>query len=482
MGSDRAQGSNGSPLTPESLLTRAAITGVRARAGFTPRKIETRIPSCPPDHKPVAPSAAADRLKQLFIQSDAGLIGEWIALARGHGVRAADADVPALLGWLASHARRDAAAYEVVGSRGVWLAALNPQWTLPHGAGGMPVDIEAVWQTGTAQERAAVLATVRLTHPARARAIVESTWKSDSADERRSFSLVLHESPTIDDEPFFERALDDKSKHIRAVAAMALIRIPGSAFRARMDERLRACIVVEGKRGVLKRRPQVTLSSPTAFDKAWERDGIEEQAASGKGKRAWWLRQIIASTGLSVWTEATELDPAGVCQAIAKDGYAHVAFDALIEVAARERNAGLSRALLDHALASDSPDVGLIATLWTSLPHPDNETLALAALPHQSFRQADRWRIFATLDRPWSEAFSERALAALAAGSRPQSGPVAWELNHFMEPIARVVAPSVADAFGDVVRGHFKDEPPPSVTSTIHLARIRAEMHKEFGS
>src|SRR5262249_35465340 len=123
--------------------------------------------------------------------------------------------------------------------------------------------------------------------PARALALVQSTWAADSADERRRFIEALTERRSMADEPFLESTLDDRSKTVRRAGAALLSRIPGSRLKARLTQLARSIITVEKQRKGIMRRESVTtsLNMPKDYSQAWDRDGIEEEPPSGKGKR-----------------------------------------------------------------------------------------------------------------------------------------------------------------------------------------------------
>lgn len=72
-------------------------------------------------------------------------------------------------------------------------------------------------------------------------------------------------------------------------------------------------LVEKSKSGLLRRdKTTIVIEPPKAFDKAWERDGIEEQAAAGKGKRAFWMTQVFSAMDLALWTERSGLAPSEV--------------------------------------------------------------------------------------------------------------------------------------------------------------------------
>ena len=151
-------------------------------------------------------------------------------------MRVDGATAPLLLDWWARQPRRSEAVFAALGRRGEWLASLNPDWHKPVATTEIPADADDVWQAGKSAERLAILTTVRRQDPARALALVESTWQSDGANDRQRFLEALVENRSMADEPFLEAALDDRSKLVRRQAAAVLALIPGSRLRQRLSD------------------------------------------------------------------------------------------------------------------------------------------------------------------------------------------------------------------------------------------------------
>ncbi len=468
----------GASVKPERLLDDAAVQGARARAGLKAARVEGRVPACPPESVPIAGPAPMATLMRLLSDPDVGLLTEWAELAHARGVRVADSAVPALLDWWSRQPKRPDVVFALLGAHGAWLASLNEVWRKPASGAEIPANADEVWQTGAATERAALLLTIRRQDPTRALALVQSTWAHDGAEERRRFIEVLGEGCSMVDEPFLESALDDRSKVVRRAASSVLGRIPESRLRARMNERARSILAVERQRGILKRGVKITLSPPKEFDKAWERDAIEEQAASGIGKRAWWMRQILSAADLSVWTEATGLDPAGVLEAINGDDYFGDALEALSEVAAVRADGAWCKAIVHRLLEERKVQVHELRGLWQNLSAAQREPLLLDTAKHKKFSAIERWSILASAEHRWSSAFSDAALCLLAADS-PGKGDV-WSLHDAVERISRWIVPEQAERFAEMVSAILSEDSTASLRKSIDRVRLRADMHKEF--
>ncbi|MCW5764820.1 MAG: hypothetical protein KIT68_02450 [Phycisphaeraceae bacterium] len=475
LGTDR-----GGASTPEALLTRAAVLGAQARAGFKPARVPARLPACPADARPVVGPTSEAMLMRVLNEPDGGLIVEWAELAHAKGLRVPDSVAPALLDWWARQHDRPEVVFWVLGQRGAWLGELNEAWRKPVAGGGLPADAEGSWQTGTTPERIALLKTVRRVEPARGAALVQSTWDSDGAEERRRFVEVIGTGCTLADEPFLERVLDDRSRLVRRAAADALGRIPGSRYQGRMNERARGLIRVERTRGLLKRGVRGTLHPPQTFDESWHRDGVEERPASGTGQKAWWLRQILAAAELTVWTEATEAAPAEVLDAIAGDDYFETALGAIAEAAARRGDAAWCAAVVRRRLGNDHPRIDELSALWQNLPPDQREPLMLEAATHRRVSGDDMLTTLASSDHRWSRAMSAGALKLMSVWSGRAT--VAWQFLESLDRISRSIDPAMAERFAETVSAVYPDGPPERARASIDRVRLRADMHKEFAA
>lgn len=476
IGTDRL----GAAAGPEKLLSEAALAGAQRRAGRRPALAGGQASRCPADLRPFVGTAPAATLARLLSDPELLLIEEWAGMAHSRGMRVPDEMVPTLLDWWARQPTRAAVVFEVLGKRGEWLASLNPAWKKPVAASEVPQNADEIWQTGKASERVALLTTVRRTEPGRALAMVQTTWASDGADERARFINTLSERCSMADEPFLEAALDDRSKTVKAAAASVLGRLAGSRLRKRMGDAARAIIKVERK-GILKRGVKVVLEPPKQFEKAWERDGIVEEASSNKGKKAWWMRQILEATELGVWQEVTGLDPQGVVAAVAGDDFAQEALLAMSVSAGTAGDRDWCTALADALAAVPKVPWQQYSQLWQGLPRADREDLALRVAERIKEAPEERWLLIAAVEAPWSSAFSVAALKMLKAQGVSKRRDL-WINWNAVETVSYAIDPSAIDAFEAAIAAASPDEPTPSIKKSIDRVRLRAEMHKEFAA
>lgn len=473
--------------TPGAVLTCAAVAGMRALAGRRCNANVQLIEACPAETRSAATASQSAILELLLASPDAALIQEWCLLARARGVRVPAGSVPALLDWWARQPSRSPEVFDATGACGVWLAGLNPVWRKPVAASEIPVDADEVWETGSSADRASLLLAVRRADPPRALAMVRATWDADGAEERRKFVEALGRDASAQDETFLESALDDRSKAVRREAARALTGLAGSALRARMRERAAGMIIIEKTKAGLLRREQlkIRIEPPMEFDKAWERDGLEEQTASGKGMRAFWMVQVLSSTDLSTWTALSGVGPRELIELIGGDEYFDDVFAAMCASMAgcpgQPDAASWSEAIMaasaDRKLASEAQ----LAAVWRAQSLERSEKMRLEyASRDQTLSGVAAWRLLVSDPRGWSLDFSTRAAALLLVVTTKTTE--SWDLWSPIESASRLLHPGAADLFTRLLDEMFPDGPSESIRKSLDRIRLRAEMHKEFQS
>ncbi len=190
----------------------------------------------------------------------------------------------------------------VLGERGRWLAAQNPQWAYAAGV-QETANPDLIWQEGSIQQRVALLESERASDPVKARSRLEASLKELNAKERAPMVQTLLVGLTMDDEPLLEKLLNDRSKEVRDNAAKLLTGLPESAHSLRIAGWLQAMLSKDAK-GVWQIEP------PEEGSKDWERDGIALQPPSYiKGVKAWWLQQMVELAPLDFWMQQLSMTP-----------------------------------------------------------------------------------------------------------------------------------------------------------------------------
>ncbi|MFI6787263.1 DUF5691 domain-containing protein [Nonomuraea sp. NPDC050383] len=395
----------------------------------------------PREEQAAVGGVAAGRLVRILGGEYERLLPEWLAAAAATGRRVPPYVLPELL----ERGRRDRSIRAhlgvLAGRRGRWLAGLNPAWAYlleePTGE---------TWELGSPADRRAYVRRLRADDPGAARRLLESTWESETPDDRAEFVTVLAEELSIGDEPFLERVLDDRRREVRQQAANLLARLPGSALSRRMAGRARACFTIAG--GVMRVEP------PKECDRAMERDGVKVKPPRGIGERAWWLQQVIARAPLEIWGP----DPAPLLALRIPDWDAEV------------KTAWVRAALLQHdpawarAMFAWDP----IADLLTVLPPGEQQVLA-AAFVREHDLDSQLIMVLGGVSPDWREELATAVLAKIVkvAGTQP------WNLGELVKLAGERVAPALAE-----LAARYSTE--PAVQQVAAMLRFRADMMEEL--
>ncbi|WP_016694474.1 DUF5691 domain-containing protein [Rhodococcus rhodochrous] len=377
-----------------TLLAAAALETTFVTAATVPVIRELPSPA-PDDDRPVLPDAAAERLRALLAVRSP-LLDEWFEVAARF--RASYDIVVDLLTVATTDAVHRDRLVALTGARGRWVAARNPEW-----AGLLPPDPldDSPWHAGPPARRRRWFEALRAHDPAAATATLAASWGAQTAAQRAELVALLAVGLGPHDEDLLERALDDRSRKVRAVALDLLPRLPDSAFARRMAERVRQWLLVDGA--------TVTLAVPERPDESALRDGLADDPARDL------LVAAVAAAPLSVWREyagdtvlpefdvddtvRTALTDAALTEAALTEAALTEAWGRAV---VRQRDGDWAAALLrrdgtvDAAVAQVVPRDILLAHLRGASPSAVLDDALLAALP-----------------APWPRDVAEKVLTAL---------------------------------------------------------------------
>jgi hypothetical protein len=336
-------------------LTRAGALALWRQAGRRPSAGALTVRPAEPETTRLVSAASAAHLRTMLGGQFQTVLPEWLKEVAKQGRHVPPGELPALLEQARQHREWRPLAMAAGGRRASWLAEHNPEWSFAV------AENPEQWETGTRDQRAAILSTLRTTAPAEARAKLESTWKTEPAENRAAFLAALATNLSDEDVAFLETALDDRSKEVRRIAVDLLARLPGSPFVARMLERARGLLAWK--------RNAVEVNLPGDPDAAGKRDGLDPKGFGAQkrlGEKAVLLVQILSAVPLRYWMETWQQTPAIIVKAVQKNEFARALATGWAWAALRQREPEWAEALLDAAQEPHTeflPDEPLLTVL-----------------------------------------------------------------------------------------------------------------------
>ncbi len=441
----------------QNLLLAAGALALMRKAGYQPAAATTPPPTLAlPDHLPALGPLGAECLHRMLVRA------QHLDLLPGylHQVAAAGRRVPeALLVPLLQYATRSVEVRnhlaEVLGERGRWLAALNPAWAklfaLTSATAADPSDL-TTWETGALPERLAWLRQRFAQDAAAARALLLAALPTEPAKTQEALLKILAAHLHPDAELTLETLLKSRGQEVRRLAAALLVRLPGAALTGRLWARAAPLLTARRKLlGLGKAELEITL--PTAWDKTWLADGIEEKndqytyltsnskAAVGAGAAR--LANLLALLPVGRWLPHLGLSADEVLAAALASEWAVPLLPAWAQSTLSHEDPELAAALvqlwLEYNLQLQKLKIHLdIAALAALLPEATRQQLLVPKLVLHLNCAGDEWEpALAALAQaealpgPWPWALTEAALAVVALHTTHTAGWLSYERRRF---------------------------------------------------
>jgi hypothetical protein len=491
---------------PETaLMGTVATLSLYRRAGRRPAVDLSPIPEpAERDERPTCGPIAAGYLAQILSGEYSELLEEGLTALHASGRRAPEELLPDLLDRGRANRPLRPKVRAVLGRRGHWLAARNPDWSYAV-AVEAPSDTPAsdeLWQTGIKIERLLLLQRIRASDPARGRELAASTWSAEEPEFRAGILEAFEINLSVEDEPFLETALDDRRKEVRAAAAELLTRRPEFGLVRRMIARAapalglsepvtNALIAGQAVPSPLKEEPFAKIALPKECDKGMIRDGLEPKPRVSKiGERAWWLYQLISRIPPSLWCQSWGRTPTELVQAALQCKWRDVLYPAFAEAAARHEDADWIEALLPHHLLAkaelDLPE------LLGALPSQRREALVLELIRRdktgasQAFRDEplddDHHELLEHVPPPWGDELSREVLHRLER-RMTKAKSYDYMISYFLKTAGRALPPALAlRATASWSRDDSSYHEREYVHKFLALLQFRHDMLKEFSA
>lgn len=459
-------------LDAEGLLSAAATVTLARRAGMFATKGVEPLLAPPPSHE-LVPRQAGVRLARLLSDADGftdrrtrrELIREWLELAASRGLVAPPRLVVPLAELATSEVALRPLVHEAGGTRLAWLASLGPSrwaWARSAGAAGTAEPTDEDWQTGTLETRVRYLEACRKRDPGRGRELLAETWAQERAADLAALIRACRAGLSDEDEPWLEKALDDRRAQVREAAAELLGALEQSAWRMRMAARALACVVPDGP-------GRVMVTPPADLEPALRRDGLTSKPPYGVGERAWLLLQVVAAAPLSCWS-ALDDDPVNLLRYRANEDWIHILQQGWARAALTQRDRHWALALYRHGFDNPPPSLPQLVAL---LAPEDAPEVARDAMRGRASRMNE---LLAALPRPWSPTVVDIVLGYLGQPAQHQRG--GWSTLTYLAETG--LTPQALPRVLELVQRSDDDSHRAALDQLATLLEIRQQIRSEF--
>ncbi|MEM7715648.1 MAG: DUF5691 domain-containing protein, partial [Cyanobacteria bacterium P01_A01_bin.68] len=335
------------------LLSAAGTIYLYKKAGqSTAMDGKKSLDTCDLDDLPYCSQVSGQHLEMMLSGGHSRALPEWLKLLAETKKVVSPNYLPELLtlGKINNHLRKDI--LPILGKRGIWLAALNPDWNYVSGE-----NTDKIWKNGSLEAKTNLLKELRQSEPKKGREQLKNIWSKERAQERSILLEALEVSINVDDEPFLEDALDDRSKLVRDVAARLLAQIPESKLVKRMIERVRPLLSLDSK--------GIEVELPKKCTVEMTQDGIDESKyIPSLGEKASLLLQMLACIPPSTWSNDWKRKPIELIKILEGSKWEKLFLEAWTTATVRSKDIVWAEALLTSSVR-----------LYKNLNHIDNSII-----------------------------------------------------------------------------------------------------------
>jgi hypothetical protein len=350
-------------------------------------------------------------------------------------------------------------------------------------------DPEKFWAEGKAGERLLALDLVRETDPARARAMLESTWAGESAKDRQQFLEILELNLSDADEPFLNGVLkNDKSREARQTALSLLASLPQSALVKEATERAEQ--ILRWKQGGILSRAALNVDFPADFDALEKNDVLENVVLhineKKLGRKAAKLAKLLSLAPPSSWQKAFTPYISEILKAARKSEWANALLMGFGTAAERFSDTAWLLELLNTTIKGEA---SVFCLYPNHLPYGVNQQafapLSLAYLqsgPAQFINWVNSQP--AGWDAGLERQMIEKLELWLGMAIKGQSRVSLWELYNFAHNLALKIGPENLPVLGESIERAYRAEGrlPERLQRTQELLRLRQEMREAFAN
>lgn len=318
------------------LLSLAGTLSLYEQAGATPLKLKRVVNDLPSQDVPRCSPEMTRYLTRMLEGQHAELLPEFLTTLAKAKQRVPEETLPLLLDRARNVYHLRAPLMAALGETGKWLARQNPVWYFAALLTFESANTD--WKSNVMLARQGILKQARTNDANLGLELIHSAWKNESPTDRIWIIKALQINLSLEDEPFLETALDDRSFTVRKIAAELLSALPNS----RLSKRL--IIVAEAMFEL--RDAEMFIEFPETTPQLI-RDGVGRPVWSGTEKvLASQLNDVVSLLPLSLWTTRFNTTPEKVIEAAKASIWSKSLLGGLVAATERQANHEWAVALL----------------------------------------------------------------------------------------------------------------------------------------
>ncbi len=326
----------------------------------------------------------------------------------------------------------------VLGKRGIWLAAQNPEWNYILGE-----DTDKIWKNGSLEARKNLLEELRQSAAEKGRRQLQNIWNKERAPERACLLSALEFGLSIDDEKFLKDALEDRSKQVRDVAARLLAQIPESKLVKRMIKRVNPLLNLD--------QNSIKVTLPKKCTLEMTQDGIDESKyIPSLGEKASLLLQMLSCVPPSIWSDMWGKTPDELITIVKNSKWERLFLEAWVIATIRSHDTKWAEALLKISvrLYKNLNNVDeLIKKLLNILSYSQVQTLILDVLqqfPNTPFNSANpAFPLLIYTPHIWNKEISQAVILSIKSCIENNHQVNNWQFGSALEKFYLQMEPSV---------------------------------------
>ncbi len=461
------------------LLSIAGTISLYQKAGKRPVKNkQPQLKPCEQNDLPCCSQLAGQHLSIMLAGEYADLLPEWLNVANNLKIRIPFKYLPELLTLGKKKQELRNLILPILGKRGLWLAAQNPEWNYV-----VDENNEKTWETGSLEAKQLLLHKLRLEDPKQALELLEKSWKKANAQEKATLLPVLETGLSINDQRFLEFVLGDRRKQVRDIAAQLLLELPGSDLVKRMIERVHPLISLNVT--------AIEIKLPKNSTPEMTRDGIDQSRYnSGLGEKASLFLQMLSCVPPSFWCNTWGKKPRELIKLTHHNQWKKVLLEGWAVAAIRDKDDSWAIALLEVSEQFQFGSVGAPVekdALLKVLPPEKAQSFVLdLLLEHKSKtfnHKHPAYELLKNSNYAWNQEISDRVLSMLLDSIKSNQNKSDWNLRSTLQSFALYMEPSAIKRATGLLSG-LKEDPfwHNSIDEFLAKLRFRSEMQKALKS